>query len=188
MSAELLPLGEMPVGRNASNVAGHLQVPPGARRAARDCAPAPVGTRIPETAFALAISRAMGVVVVTAHGRLGASEADVLQAVLVDLIEGQGNLKVVVDLRDVSGLGPSSLEVLVAATDAAVRLGGELTFADPSDAGSTALEAVGLSDAITLTRQCGQRALAPLPLGKGNDAARRAAMAEHPAGTDSERA
>jgi anti-anti-sigma factor len=146
-----------------------------------------VTTQVPDTAFALAVSRAMGTVVVTAHGHLGASEADVLQAVLVDLIEGQGNLRVVLDVRDVSGLGPSSLKVLVAATGVAARLGGQLTFADPSEAGTGALEAVGLGDAITLTRQCGQRALTPIPPGQGDGAARRAAMAEHPAGTGSQR-
>jgi anti-anti-sigma factor len=183
MSADLLPLGDVPVARNASR----LKLPSIARRAPRDCGPKPLGVQAPEKAFALAVGRAMGVVVVTAHGHLGAAESDVLQTVLVDLIEGQGNMKVVMDVRDVSGFSPSSLEVLVAATDAAAQLGGELTFSDPSDAGSRALEAVGLGDAITLARKCGLRALAPPPRGEGDGAARRAAMAEHPAGTGSER-
>lgn len=187
MSAELLPLDDVPLGRDASSVAGRLQVPSITRRAPRDCASPPAKALAPVSAFALAVSRAMGVVVVTAHGHLGPSESDVLQAVLVDLIEGQGNLKVVLDVRDVSGLDRSSLQVLVAATDAAARLGGELTFADPSEAGIKALEAVGLGDAVTLARQCGQRALAPLPPGQGNGAVRRAAMAHHPAGTGGHR-
>ena len=125
----------------------------------------------------------MGVVVVTAHGHLGASEADVLQAVLADLIEGQGNLKVVLDLHDVSGIDRSSLQALVAAVDAAAQLGGELTFADPNETSIKALEAVGLGDAITPARRCSPRALAPVPPGQGNLAARRAAMGRHPAET-----
>lgn len=184
MSAELLPLGDLPVGRNASSAAGRLQMPSIARRAPSDCLPR--HPRAPVSAFALAVSRAMGVVVVTAHGHLGAAEADVLQSVLVDLIENQGNLKVVLDVRDVPGLAPSSLAVLVAATDAAARVGGELTFADPSEAGIGALKAVGLGDAITLASQCGQRGPGPGP-GQGNGAARRAAMAQHPAGTGGHR-
>lgn len=91
----------------------------------------------------------MGVVLVTAHGHLGASDADVLRPVLGDLIEGQGNLKVVLDVHDVSGIDGSSLQALVGAVDAAAQLGGELTFADPNETSIKALVAVGLGDAIT---------------------------------------
>lgn len=182
MSAEVVPFGDIPAGSNAGSVMGRLQVLSIARRPFRDCGVQRREIQATEKAFALAISRAMGMVVVTAHGRLGASEAVLLQTVLGDLIEGQGNLKVVLDAHDVSGLSPSSLDVLVAATDAASQIGGELTFADPSDACLPALEAIGLGDAITLARHCGQRA--PEPALAGQDgAARRAAMAEHPAGS-----
>jgi anti-anti-sigma factor len=125
----------------------------------------------------------MGVVVVTAHGHLGAPEADVLQAVLADLIEGQGNLKVVLDVHDVSGIDGSSLGALAAAVEAATKLGGDLTFADPNQTTIKALEAVGLGDAITLARKCSPRALALSPSGQANPAAQRAAMAQHPART-----
>lgn len=187
MSVELGPFGDVPVGGNARSVASRPQVPAIGRRAFRDYAPMPPKGLVPVPAYALAVSRAMGVVVVTAHGRMGASEAGVLRAVLVDLIEGQGNLKVVLDVRDVSGFDRLSLEVLVAAAAAAAQLGGQLTFADPSGASTRALEAVGLGDAIILARRCGERARAPLPLGQGNGAGRRAAMAQHPAGTGTHR-
>ena len=184
MPAELLPLGDTPAGRNASSVAGRAQALHLPRRLPRDCAPRPATARVAkQTAFALAVSRAMGVVVVTAHGHLGASEADVLQAVLADLIEGQGNLKVVLDVHDVSGIDGSSLEALAAAVEAATQLGGDLTFADPNETSIKALEAVGLGDAITLARKCSQRAPASVPPGQANLAARRAAMAQHPAQT-----
>ncbi len=131
----------------------------------------------------LSVSRAMGVVVVTPHGHLGASEGAALEDVLVDLIEDQGNLKVVLDARDVVGLGPSSLEVLVAAADAEARLGGELTFADPSEAGAYALRSVGLGEAITSARQCDHRPPLPDSPGQREASTRRSAMSEHPAGT-----
>lgn len=181
MPAELLPLGDTPAGRNASSVAGRIQVPHLPRRPPCDCAPRPPSGRVANTAIALAISRAMGVVVVTAHGHLGASDADALQAVLADLIEGQGNLKVVLDVHDVSGIDGSSLQALVGAVDAAAQLGGELTFADPNETSIKALVAVGLGDAITLDRNYSLRALASVPPGQGYPAARRASMAEHPA-------
>lgn len=187
MSAERVPLGDVPTNHNASNVPGRTQVPFNARRAQRQCGPKPQEAQAPEKVFALAVSRAMGVVVVTGHGHLGASEADMLRAVLVDLIEGQGNLKVVLDASDVSGLDRSSLAVLAAAVDAAALLGGELTFADPSEAGTNALKAAGLGEAITQARECGQRALAEPPPGLGAEAARRAARSQHPAGTASHR-
>jgi len=125
----------------------------------------------------------MGVVVVTAHGHLGASEADVLRAVLADLIEGQGNLKVVLDVHDVSGIDGSSVQALVAAVEAAAQMGGELTFADPNETSIKALEAVGLGDAITRARKCSPRAPEFVPPGRGNAAGRRAAVAQHPAET-----
>jgi hypothetical protein len=59
---------------------------------------------------ALAVSRAMGAVGMTPHGHLGASEGAALEDVCVDLIEDQGNLKVVVDARDVDRLDSSTLE------------------------------------------------------------------------------
>lgn len=71
----------------------------------------------------------------------------------------------------------------MAAADAAALLGGELTFADPSDAVIKALDAVGLGDAITLARRCGQRALPAPPPVQSYGAIRRAPMAQHPAGT-----
>ncbi len=125
----------------------------------------------------------MGVVVATAHGPLGASEGAGLEDLLVDLIEDQGNLKVVLDVRDVDGLGASGLEVLVAAADAESRLGGELTFAGPALADAAALRAVGLGDAITLARQCGKRPSVPRPPARREGSPRRVAMGQHPAGT-----
>ncbi|MGI8776293.1 MAG: STAS domain-containing protein [Acidimicrobiales bacterium] len=63
------------------------------------------------TPFSMAIGRALGTVVVTAHGDLDDAGAANLERVLDDLIDGQGNLHVVVDLHDVGAVGPSGLSM-----------------------------------------------------------------------------
>ncbi len=137
----------------------------------------------PGSAFAFDITRDMGVVVVTAHGRLDATSGAALRAVLVDLIEGQGNLRVVVDLHDASVVEPSIIEVLVAASASAARRRGELTFGDPSDSLLAALKAIGLARAVTQTGRRRLRSLPP-PSPEADGGPRRTARAQHPAGTD----
>src|SRR5687768_9691404 len=61
--------------------------------------------------FWLAISRALGTVVVTVHGRLDGTASRQLDGVLTDLIDGQGNLDVVADLWDVKTIEGDSLAV-----------------------------------------------------------------------------
>ncbi|HET7486550.1 MAG TPA: STAS domain-containing protein [Acidimicrobiales bacterium] len=120
----------------------------------------------PGSAFTFDITRDMGVVVVTAHGRLDATSGATLRAVLVDLIEGQGNLRVVVDLHAASVVDPSIVEVLVAASASATRRGGELTFTDPSDCLLATLEAIGLASAATVAAHRRLRSLPPPPVAR----------------------
>jgi hypothetical protein len=61
------------------------------------------------------IARALGRVVLTLHGPLDDGAAPRLPGVLVDLIEGQGNLDVVVDTMFAGSLDGGSIEVLVGA-------------------------------------------------------------------------
>jgi anti-anti-sigma factor len=123
----------------------------------------------------------MGAVVVTAHGHLDVSSAAVLTAVLSDLLEGQGNLRVFVDLHDMTVADASGLADLVASAATAARLGGELTFADPCETVAAALEAAGLGSRAG-TNHTRLRALVPPANGQMDECARRTAMAEHPAG------
>jgi anti-anti-sigma factor len=124
----------------------------------------------------------MGVVVVTAHGPLDAANGAVLESVLADLIEGQGNLTVVVDLHDVPAVDAAGLAVLVASAEAAAGRGGNLTLADPWGPVAAGLEAIGLGSAVTMTHRRRLRSLSP-PSHRPDDGERRTSMAQHPAGT-----
>lgn len=56
----------------------------------------------PVTRSGVVIGRYQGTVVVTVHGQLDRQRAPHLDLVLADLIDGQGNLSIIVDLRDVT--------------------------------------------------------------------------------------
>lgn len=62
------------------------------------------------------ISRALGRIVVSPYGALDAEFAEHLQAILSDLIEGQGNLEVVIDAMQVASIDDPAIEVLVEAS------------------------------------------------------------------------
>lgn len=96
----------------------------------------------------LAIARALGAVVVTLHGQLDGSSSVVVGQTLEDLIEGQGNLFVVVDLRDTVVRDTAGLAVLVKARDRMEERGGEFILASPSTDTDRALRAAGLGDVI----------------------------------------
>lgn len=72
------------------------------------------------------ISRQQRAVVLAVHGTLDLAAASRIGAVLGDLIEGQGNLNVGVDLREVDQLDPAALGVFSVAAAVARRRGGEL--------------------------------------------------------------
>lgn len=63
----------------------------------------------------LIVSRTLGTVVVTLHGQVDGSISSLLAAVLRDLIEGQGNQSIVVDLSDLHRLHDSAVDVLLSA-------------------------------------------------------------------------
>lgn len=96
----------------------------------------------------LAISRTLGDVVVTVEGEVGARTSGMLGAALLDLIEGQGNLFVVVDLRGAVLAGPSGLDVLAAAKRSMEGRNGQFLLSAPSHDIRKALLAAGLADVI----------------------------------------
>jgi anti-anti-sigma regulatory factor len=97
----------------------------------------------PSPHFSVRIGRALGTVVVTVHGVLDDAGAAQLGGVLNDLIDGQGNLKVVVDLRDVHAVHPSGVSTFAVAGRRAQERGGLLTLSDPPDILYRALELRG---------------------------------------------
>lgn len=71
----------------------------------------------------LVVCRCDGTVVVTLGGKLDAAAAELLELVLTDLVEGQGNRAVEIDLEEDCVLGPEALWVMRGMAERARRLG-----------------------------------------------------------------
>ncbi|MGH9222369.1 MAG: STAS domain-containing protein [Acidimicrobiales bacterium] len=104
----------------------------------------------------IAIGRSLGAVVVTVHGDLDVAASRHLGSVLADLIDGQGNLDVVVDLREAGAADAGSLSVLATAADRAARRGTELSLSDPPELLHQALARRGLGALVRTTRHGGR--------------------------------
>lgn len=88
--------------------------------------------------FSLVFSRALGKVVVHVHGALDGDTAYELHDRLVDVIDGQGNLQLVLDLRGMTLIDSAGFSVLVDALARMRKNGGELVL---SGATSTVADA-----------------------------------------------
>lgn len=110
----------------------------------------PDPTMPPLPRFGFAIGRARATVVVTLHGELAGPAAAQIADVLDDLIRNQGNLNVVIDLRDLSGVDPAGLAVFSAAARWSDQRGGTFRLHEPSPAVSSALDAAGIVQALAL--------------------------------------
>jgi anti-anti-sigma factor len=136
--------------------------------------------------LAIAIGRSLGTVVVTLVGSVDTLEATRLAATLHDLIDGQGNLAVAVDLSGVRRIAPSGLQVLSAAASDLQQRGGRLSLREARDGVLDALQLAGLgrfigarfvheaeggpasgADGRTLTHLPNRRAAASHPAGSG---------------------
>lgn len=98
-----------------------------------------------DPAFRADLGRAGGAVVVTLHGVLDDGDAALFAYLLADLIGGQGNQAVVVDLGDLRHADPSGLEVFAAAALWAEGCGGTLRLYAPCPDMAAALAQAGLS-------------------------------------------
>jgi anti-anti-sigma factor len=105
-----------------------------------------------DSALYIAISRALGTVVVTLRGSLERDDAETLRAVLKDLIDHQGNLKLVVDLSRLRRLDFAGVRVLRVAAGWARGHSASFRLADPSLGLSPALRAAGLSESLLFSR------------------------------------
>jgi len=119
--------------------------------------PAPDGTTRPEirphgsatespgpSVRSIVIGRYRGTVVVTVHGDLGPTRAAHLGLILTDLIDGQGNLSLIVDLHDATATDAASVSVFADAAERAGRHGGVITLSEPPDILQEALRQRGL--------------------------------------------
>jgi anti-anti-sigma factor len=77
------------------------------------------------------VVRALGRIVVTPSGAVDAVAATRLRSLLADLIEGQGNLEVVVDAMYVASIDETAVKVLREATRRMGERGGTLVISSP---------------------------------------------------------
>lgn len=131
-------------------------------------------------AGSVAIGRFGGTIVVTLHGDLDRSRSATLASTLHDLIDGQGNLAVVVDLRDVGRIDVSGVDVLGSAADHIGRRGGELRLGGPSGVVFDALVLSGLARFIDVPFEREHRPW--LAERRPARAPRQSGMNSHPAG------
>ena len=92
----------------------------------------------------IGIRRSRGVVVVAVVGSLGRGGATRLAATLSDLIQGQGNLAIAVNLRGVDRIAASGVQVLSVAAFELERRGGRLWLCDAPAGVLRALDLAGL--------------------------------------------
>ena len=92
----------------------------------------------------MTVGRYQATVVVTVHGELDAARAAHLGHVLADLIDGQGNLSVLVDLHDATAVDGHRLSVFAHAAEQARRRGGAISLGRPPELLHQALRDAGL--------------------------------------------
>ena len=101
--------------------------------------------------FALVFSRALGKVVVHVHGPLDANTAPALKDRLVDIMDGQGNRQVVLDLRRTTLVDAAGLLVLVDAVKRMDEYGGDLVLSGPTSCVEEQLRAADLEGTFGIT-------------------------------------
>jgi anti-anti-sigma factor len=92
----------------------------------------------------IVVGRYRGTVVVTVHGELDKTKAVTLGTTLADLIDGQGNLFVVIDLQYATAADEDCLWVFTQAIELARRRGGQIKLSGPSPSMQSALQLRGL--------------------------------------------
>ncbi len=129
------------------------------------------------------IGRFRGTVIVTMHGDLDLSASRHLDDILHDLIDGQGNLDLVVDLLDVGQIGDTGVDVLAAAADRLAVRGGELRLGGPTRAVFDSLAPTGLAGLVQLVGvPTGPARVAGSPGRRSASAATGSGIIAHPAG------
>jgi anti-anti-sigma factor len=110
----------------------------------------------PETGPAkVVVGRYQRTVVVTVHGTLDHPRAADLGPILADLIDGQGNLWLIVDLRDATAAGAAWVSVLAEASERARRRGGAIRLSKPPALLNQALQDGGLDHLVDAPHDSG---------------------------------
>lgn len=101
--------------------------------------------------FSLGFSRALGWVVVDIHGALDARTAPHLKDRLVDVIDGQGNRQLVLELRGMTRIDATGFSAFLDAQRRMRKIGGQLVLSGPSSDVVHAFERAGLDLVFTIT-------------------------------------
>lgn len=99
--------------------------------------------------LSLAVGRSSGTVLITLEGALNVEGSKLLAQLLSDLIEGQGNLAVAVDLEKAT-VEPAVVTVFVEAAQRARNRGTRFILENPPIDTHEALKAGGLADVIEI--------------------------------------
>lgn len=89
-------------------------------------------------------------VVVMLHGELDLATAPHLRETLADLIDGQGNLSMIIDLANLAFIDCSGLAVLVGALRRMRDRGGEIALRDPNPTASKLFAITGIDKAFPI--------------------------------------
>ncbi len=101
--------------------------------------------------LSLVFGRSLGRVVVEISGPLDATSAGQLRHRLTDLVDGQGNRHVVLDLRGMTLVDSAGLSVLIHAHKRIQMNAGQLVFSGASPEVLRVFEAAGLDKVFCLT-------------------------------------
>lgn len=84
------------------------------------------------------------------HGELDLATAPHLRETLADLIDGQGNLSMIIDLANLGFIDCSGLAVLVGALRRMQDRGGEIALRDPNPTASKLFAITGIDKAFPI--------------------------------------
>lgn len=102
------------------------------------------------TDFSLTFTRDSGAVVVGVKGELDCATAPILEERLSDLLSDQGNLRIVLDLADMTFVDSSGLSVFITAYRHLCERGGLLSLRRPTESTLRVLEITGLDRILSI--------------------------------------
>ncbi|HEV3497871.1 MAG TPA: STAS domain-containing protein [Actinomycetes bacterium] len=101
-------------------------------------------------AFSLDFARKGRSVTVAVHGEVDGPATAVLAGLLLDVVEGQGNLSVDLDLSDMTFIGSAGLAMLLDMHRRAVERGGTFVLHNPRPSTVRVFDIVGLGQILTI--------------------------------------
>ncbi len=100
--------------------------------------------------FALDFSRRGRSVTVAVRGEVDGASSAVLRGLLLDIVDGQGNLSVALDLSEMTFIDSSGLAMLMEMHGRAVERGGTFVLRNPRPSTTKVFEIVGLGRILTI--------------------------------------